>query len=56
VLKRLKDAERDNDRIYAVVRGVGVASDGKAIGVMAPRVEGEELAMRRAYAVAQLPA
>ena len=49
VLKRLADAERDGDRIYAVIRGVGVASDGRAVGVMAPRVEGEELALRRAY-------
>ena len=31
------------------IRGVGVASDGRATGVMAPRVEGEELALRRAY-------
>ena len=29
VLKRLDDAERDGDRIYAVIRGVGVASDGR---------------------------
>jgi acyl transferase domain-containing protein/phosphopantetheinyl transferase (holo-ACP synthase) len=49
VLKRLADSERDGDRIYAVIRGVGVASDGRAVGVMAPRVEGEELALRRAY-------
>ena len=52
VLKRLSDAERDRDRIYAVVKGVGVASDGRAVGVMAPRVEGEELAMQRAYRAA----
>ena len=49
VLKRLGDAERDGDRIYAVIRGVGTASDGRAVGVMAPRLEGEELALRRAY-------
>lgn len=54
VLKRLADAERDGDRIYAVIRGVGVASDGRAIGVMAPRLEGEELALRRAYEAAGL--
>lgn len=30
VLKRLADARRDGDRIYAVVRGVGVAGDGRA--------------------------
>ncbi len=48
-LKRLADAERDNDRIYAVIKGVGVASDGKALGLLAPRLEGEVLALRRAY-------
>jgi acyl transferase domain-containing protein/phosphopantetheinyl transferase len=52
VLKRVHDAIRDNDRVYAVIRGVGVASDGRGMGVMAPRVEGEELALRRAYAAA----
>jgi acyl transferase domain-containing protein/phosphopantetheinyl transferase len=52
VLKRLADAQREGDRIYAVIRGVGVASDGRAVGVMAPRAEGEELAIRRAYAEA----
>ena len=49
VLKRLEDAVRDSDRVYAVIRGVGVSSDGRGLGVMAPRVEGEELALRRAY-------
>jgi acyl transferase domain-containing protein/phosphopantetheinyl transferase len=52
VLKRLADARADGDRVYAVIRGVGVASDGRGVGVMAPRVEGEELALRRAYAEA----
>lgn len=51
-LKRLSDAERDGDRIYAVIRGAGSSSDGKAKGVTTPRVEGEELAMRRAYEMA----
>jgi acyl transferase domain-containing protein len=49
VLKRRGDAERDGDRIYALVKGVGVSSDGRALGLLAPRVEGEELALRRAY-------
>ena len=49
VLKRAADARRDGDRIYAVIRAVGSASDGRALGLLAPRVEGEELAMRRAY-------
>ena len=54
VLKRLSDAVRDGDRVYAVIRGVGVSSDGRGLGVMAPRGEGEELALRRAYAAADV--
>lgn len=50
VLKRKADACRDGDRIYALVKGVGIASDGRALGLLAPRLEGEVLAMRRAYA------
>ncbi len=49
VLKRLADAERDGDRIYAVIKGIGTASDGKAKGLLAPRLDGEVLALRRAY-------
>ncbi len=49
VLKRRCDAERDGDRIYAVVKGVGTSSDGRGTGVMAPRLEGEALALERAY-------
>jgi acyl transferase domain-containing protein/phosphopantetheinyl transferase len=50
VLKRLADATRDGDHIYAVIKGTGAASDGRAMGLMAPRLEGEVLAIRRAYA------
>jgi acyl transferase domain-containing protein/phosphopantetheinyl transferase len=49
VLKRLEDAQRDGDRIYAVVKAVGQSSDGKALGLLAPRLEGEILAVQRAY-------
>jgi len=49
VLKRLEDALRDDDRIYAVIKAVGTSSDGRATGLMAPRLEGEVLAMKRAY-------
>ncbi|GAA3732370.1 hypothetical protein GCM10022225_13000 [Plantactinospora mayteni] len=50
VLKRLADAERDGDRIYAVVKGVGGSSDGRALGLTAPRAEGQRRALDRAYA------
>ncbi|HEX5944819.1 MAG TPA: beta-ketoacyl synthase N-terminal-like domain-containing protein, partial [Acidimicrobiales bacterium] len=54
VLKRLADAERDGDRIYAVVRSVGASSDGRSLGLTAPRQEGQERAVRRAYAQARV--
>jgi len=49
VLKRLEDAERDNDRIYGVIKGVGTSSDGRFKSVYAPRPAGQALAMNRAY-------
>ncbi|WP_329521637.1 SDR family NAD(P)-dependent oxidoreductase [Spirillospora sp. NBC_01491] len=49
-LKRLADAERDGDRVYAVVKSVAGSSDGRAPGLTAPRVEGQRLALDRAYA------
>lgn len=49
VLKRLEDAERDGDRVYAVIKGVGSSSDGKDKGLTAPRPEGQMRALRRAY-------
>ncbi|WP_443732104.1 SDR family oxidoreductase [Streptantibioticus silvisoli] len=48
-LKRLADAERDGDRIYAVIDGVGSASDGRGLGLTAPRPEGQRAALTRAY-------
>ncbi len=50
VLKRLTEALAENDRIYAVIHGVGQASDGRGHGLLAPSVEGEALAILRAYA------
>ena len=52
VLKRLADAERDGDHIYAVIKGVGGSSDGRDKGLTAPRPEGQVRALRRAYAKA----
>ena len=49
VLKRLADAERDGDRIYAVLLGVGGASDGKGKGITAPNPVGQRLAIERAW-------
>ncbi|MEU9020006.1 SDR family NAD(P)-dependent oxidoreductase [Actinomadura sp. NPDC048394] len=49
VLKRLADAERDGDRVYAVVKSVAGSSDGRSLGLTAPRAEGQRLALDRAY-------
>ncbi|MFJ3952656.1 beta-ketoacyl synthase N-terminal-like domain-containing protein [Streptomyces libani] len=54
LLKRLADAERDGDRVYAVVRGTGVAGDGRAAGLMSPRPEGQIRALEQAWAGAGL--
>jgi len=49
VLKRLADAERDGDRIYAVIKGIGASSDGRAKGLTAPLPKGQKRALARAY-------
>ncbi len=49
VLKRLADAERDGDRIYAVLKGIGSSSDGRSSAIYAPRAAGQKLALQRAY-------
>ena len=55
VMKRLKDAERDHDRIYAVIRGVGTSSDGHYKSIYAPRPSGQAKAVKRAYQNAGYP-
>ncbi|HYV19514.1 MAG TPA: beta-ketoacyl synthase N-terminal-like domain-containing protein [Verrucomicrobiae bacterium] len=49
LLKRRSDAERDGNRTYARIKAVGSSSDGKGAGLLAPRTEGQQLAIRRAY-------
>jgi malonyl CoA-acyl carrier protein transacylase len=49
LLKRLADAERDGDKVYAVVRGIGASSDGKGKGITAPNPAGQVKAVVRAY-------
>ena len=52
VLKRLADAERDGDRIYAVLKGMGSSSDGRSSAIYAPRAGGQKVALQRAYVAA----
>ncbi len=49
VLKRVADAERDGDRILAVIDAVSASSDGRSLGLTAPRREGQRRALERAY-------
>ena len=49
VLKRLPDAQRDKDRIYAVIKGIGTSSDGKTGGIYAPDSAGQLRALKAAY-------
>ncbi|MCX7419731.1 MAG: SDR family NAD(P)-dependent oxidoreductase [Planctomycetia bacterium] len=51
-LKRLADAERDGDHVYALIAGLGSSSDGRAKSVYAPRPDGQARALRRAYEAA----
>ncbi len=52
VLKRLSDAERDGDRIYARLLAVGLSSDGRGATLLSPRVDGQLLALQRAWETA----
>ncbi|MEQ1571631.1 MAG: beta-ketoacyl synthase N-terminal-like domain-containing protein, partial [Myxococcota bacterium] len=48
-LKRLSDAEAAGDRIFGVIRGVGLSNDGRGRGLLAPSSEGQARALRRAW-------
>lgn len=53
VLKLMEDAIRDNDQIYAVIRGSAVNNDGnRKIGYTAPSVEGQAECIRMAHKIA----
>jgi acyl transferase domain-containing protein/acyl carrier protein len=50
VLKRLKDAEGDNDFIYGVILGSGINQDGRTNGITAPSVDSQIELERSIYA------
>jgi len=52
VLKRYEDALKDGDTIYSIIKGVGGSSDGKSLGLTAPRKNGQVNALERAYSQA----
>lgn len=49
ILKRLPDALASGDRILAVIRAVGLSSDGKSPSINVPQVKGQGLAIQHAY-------
>ena len=48
-LKRLADARRDGDSIYAVIRGIGLSNDGRGKGLLVPDEHGQQRAIQAAY-------
>ncbi|WP_240358077.1 type I polyketide synthase, partial [Myxococcus vastator] len=55
VLKRLEDAVRDRDAIYAVIKGSAVNNDGASkVGFTAPSVDSQAEVIRAAYTVADV--
>jgi acyl transferase domain-containing protein len=53
-MKRLEDAERDGDRVYAVIKGLGSSSDGRYKSIYAPNASGQAKALRRTYEMADV--
>ncbi|MGY1502608.1 beta-ketoacyl synthase N-terminal-like domain-containing protein [Streptomyces sp. QTS52] len=54
LLKRLSDAERDGDRVLAVIRATAVNSDGRSNGLLAPNPVAQKALLATAYARAGL--
>ncbi len=57
VMKRLDEAIRDNDSIYAVIKSVAINNDGaNKAGYMTPSVEGQSEVIERAHKLAGIKA
>ncbi|MGC0335540.1 beta-ketoacyl synthase N-terminal-like domain-containing protein [Streptomyces sp. SLBN-8D4] len=54
ILKRLSDAERDGDRVLAVIRATAVNSDGRSNGLLAPNPAAQQALLTTVYARAGL--
>ena len=53
-IRRLADAQRDGNRIYAVIESIGLTNDGAGRHVLAPNVTGQLAAYEAAYGAAGL--
>lgn len=49
VLKRMKDAIRDNNKIYGIINAIGGSSDGKGKAIAAPNPKGQKLSIQRCF-------
>ena len=49
VLKRMKDAIREGNRIFGVINAIGASSDGKGKAIAAPNPKGQVLSVRRCF-------
>jgi acyl transferase domain-containing protein len=56
VLKRLSDAQRDGDRVLALIRGSALNQDGRSSGLTAPNGPAQEAVIRAALANARVKA
>ncbi len=54
LLKRLKDAVRDGDNIYAVIKGSAINQDGKSNGLTAPNGRSQKKVIEKALKNAKL--
>jgi acyl transferase domain-containing protein len=54
IVKPLAQAQRDHDRIYAVVHGTGANQDGRTPGITLPNGESQAALMRSVYAPAAI--
>jgi len=49
ILKRMKDAIRDNNKIFGVINSIGSSSDGKGKAIAAPNPKGQVLSVERCF-------
>lgn len=52
VVKPLRAAQRDRDRIYALIRATGANQDGRTVGITVPSEEAQRALLRQVFAEA----